>query len=214
MEHLSPQDHSGRSTQPRREQLLDAAARCFARGGFHATTVAEISLEAECSPGLLYRYFAGKDALVAALVEREAERTVAALTSVRASSDLLFDLDQAAEQTVTDWDDARSAALHIQIIAEASRGSAVTEPVRRHFADVTAALAETLRAGQQAGAVDGALDPAETARVLVAMVSGLTLMRAVDADPARPAPSDTARLLLARMLVPRPPSSPAEGGPL
>ena len=37
----------------RAEELLDAAARCFAYGGFQATTVAEISLEAGCSPGLL-----------------------------------------------------------------------------------------------------------------------------------------------------------------
>jgi AcrR family transcriptional regulator len=186
----------------RREQLLDAAARCFARGGFHGTTVAEISLEAECSPGLLYRYFAGKEALVAALVAREAEKTVAALSSVRGSTDLVADLDTAAERSITGWDDARSAALHIQIIAEASRGSAVSEPVRNHFADVTAALAETLKVAQQAGVVDAGLDPGATARILVAMVSGLTLMRAVDADPARPTPTGTAKELLKRMLAP------------
>ena len=76
-------------TAGRADQLLDAAARCFAHGGFHATTVAEISLEAGCSPGLLYRYFAGKEALVAALVERQAGRTVALLEEVRDSTDLL-----------------------------------------------------------------------------------------------------------------------------
>ncbi len=198
------------SVKPRREQLLDASARCFARGGFHATTIAEISLEAGCSPGLIYKYFrGGKEELVGELVRREAEKTVAILSSIRGSQDLAADLDRAAEAAVTGWDDARSAALHIQIIAEASRGSVVSEPVRRHFADVTAALAETIKVGQQAGVVDGALDPGAMARVFVAMVAGLTLMRAVDAEPTRPAPAHTARELLARMLRPAgPPTVP------
>jgi AcrR family transcriptional regulator len=175
----------------RREQLLDAAALCFARGGFHATTVAEISLQAQCSPGLLYRYFAGKEALVSALVDREAGRTVAALSAVRGSADLVRDLDRAAATSATGWEDPRLAALHIQIVAEAARGSAVSEPVRRHFQDVIEALAGTLKIGQESGVVDHQLDPAATARALVALASGLTLLRAVDSGPTAPAPSPT-----------------------
>jgi AcrR family transcriptional regulator len=185
----------------RREQLLDAAGRCFARGGFHATTVAEISLEAGCSPGLLYRYFAGKEALVAALVEREAGRTVAAISAVRGSADLVADLDRAAAGPAAGWEDPQVATLHIQIVAEAARGSAVSGPVRQHFHDVITALTETLRIGQESGVLDARTDPAATARVLVALASGLTLLRAVDPDPAEVVEGAT-RHLLDRMLRP------------
>jgi AcrR family transcriptional regulator len=203
------------SAAGRREQLLDAAARCFSRGGFHAATVAEISLEAQCSPGLLYRYFAGKEALAGALVEREAQRTVAALLAVRGSDDLVRDLEQAAKGSNTSWADSRTSTLHVQIIAEAARGSAVSEPVRRHFHDVIAALADTLKAGQENGSVDQQLDPGEMAYALVALVSGLTLLTAVEADPASPAstpaqPMHSSLHLLDRLIRPRPATSTPE----
>jgi AcrR family transcriptional regulator len=196
----------------RAEELLDAAARCFAHGGFHATTVAEISLEAGCSPGLLYRYFAGKEALVAALVEREAQRTVAALEAVRDSADMLDALDRAAIVSVGDWDDARAASLHVQIVAEAARGqsAAVTESVRRTYTDIIAALADTLRVAQEAGVVDEDLDVAVTARLLVAIVNGLVMLRAAGVGADEAPPKDAARAVLARILRP---AAATEGQP-
>lgn len=55
----------------RRENILDAALRCFARGGFHATTMQMICREAGVSPGALYVYFDSKEALIAGLCERD-----------------------------------------------------------------------------------------------------------------------------------------------
>ncbi|MFI7587941.1 TetR/AcrR family transcriptional regulator [Spongisporangium articulatum] len=195
-----------REPADRRTQLLDAAARCFAGGGFHATTIAEISLEAGCSPGLLYRYFKGKEELVTALVEREAERTVRALRAVAAEGDVLAGLYRLHE-SLTQRDHGGSAPLHVQIIAEASRGTAVTASVRRHFADVTDALTATLKVAQQAGVVDDDLDAATLARLLVATASGLTVLRAVDGDGA-PDAGATA-VLVARLLRPQKPTQPA-----
>ena len=51
----------------RREHILDAALTCFARGGFHATTMQAICREAGVSPGALYVYFDSKEALIAGL---------------------------------------------------------------------------------------------------------------------------------------------------
>lgn len=191
----------------RAEELLDAAARCFAHGGFHATTVAEISLEAGCSPGLLYRYFAGKEALVAALVERQAERTVARIEAIRDSTDstdMLAALDHVAVASVGDWDDVRAAALHVQIVAEAARGrsAAVTESVRRTYTDVIVALARTLRVARQAGLVDDELDADATARLLVAIVNGLVMLRAAGVGADQPPPQEATAAVLTRLLRP------------
>ena len=53
--------------QARRERILDAAEQCFARAGFHRTTMHDICKEAGVSPGALYVYFDSKEALVNAL---------------------------------------------------------------------------------------------------------------------------------------------------
>jgi len=50
---LSPAD--------RRQQILDAAVRVFARRGFHACRVSDIADEAGVAHGLLYHYFSSKD---------------------------------------------------------------------------------------------------------------------------------------------------------
>ena len=55
----------------RRPQILDAAEACFTRSGFHRTTMQDVAGEAGMVPGNLYRYFASKDALILALIERD-----------------------------------------------------------------------------------------------------------------------------------------------
>jgi len=45
----------------RRQEILDAAVRVFARKGFHAARVGDIAEEAGVAHGLLYHYFASKD---------------------------------------------------------------------------------------------------------------------------------------------------------
>ena len=48
-------------TTDRRRVLLDAAARVFARKGFHTARVGDIAEEAGVAHGLLYHYFRSKD---------------------------------------------------------------------------------------------------------------------------------------------------------
>ena len=58
----------------KREGILVAAARAFARGGYHATTMQDIAREAGYTPPSLYAYFAGKEQIfaeLAALLSRE-----------------------------------------------------------------------------------------------------------------------------------------------
>ena len=58
----------------RREEILDAARRCFARFGYEGATVARLEQESGLSRGAIFNYFASKDDLFAALVERDQER--------------------------------------------------------------------------------------------------------------------------------------------
>src|SRR3954468_14129367 len=54
----------------RNAQILDAAVICFARKGFHLTSMHDISAEAGISVGLIYRYFQNKEAVIAAMADQ------------------------------------------------------------------------------------------------------------------------------------------------
>ncbi|MGH3194241.1 MAG: TetR/AcrR family transcriptional regulator, partial [Streptosporangiaceae bacterium] len=53
----------------RRDQIVAAAAECFARSGYHVTTMADIAEAAGVSKGTPYLYFPSKEALFIALYE-------------------------------------------------------------------------------------------------------------------------------------------------
>jgi AcrR family transcriptional regulator len=53
----------------RRAEILAAACRCFARDGFHATSIADIIRESDLSAGSVYLYFKSKNEIIAAVVE-------------------------------------------------------------------------------------------------------------------------------------------------
>src|SRR5580693_3423434 len=57
----------------RRQEILAAALRCFARNGFHSTTIADVVRESGVSQGTFYLYFQTKDDVIAALADDRAE---------------------------------------------------------------------------------------------------------------------------------------------
>lgn len=61
----------------RREQILAAATRAFARSGFAATSLDDIAAEAGVSRVILYRHFESKTELYRAVLERERDRLAA-----------------------------------------------------------------------------------------------------------------------------------------
>src|SRR5512141_1828028 len=50
----------------RRRQIIDAAYRCFARKGFHQTTMRDIYAETGLSAGAVYNYFKSKEEIIEA----------------------------------------------------------------------------------------------------------------------------------------------------
>ena len=86
----------------RREHILDAALTCFARGGFHATTMQAICREAGVSPGALYVYFDSKEALIAGLCERDRAEFAERFAHLAAAPDFLEALAAIGEHYFVD----------------------------------------------------------------------------------------------------------------
>ncbi len=73
------------------DQVLDATARCVARVGLAKTTLDDVAREAGCARATVYRYFANKQHLLAALVARDARELGAVLTAHARAADSLGD---------------------------------------------------------------------------------------------------------------------------
>lgn len=58
-----------RIREERRKQILNVAAQVFARKGLAGTRIADIAAAGEMSQGLIFRYFASKEEVFAAVVE-------------------------------------------------------------------------------------------------------------------------------------------------
>ena len=56
--------------QERRQAIVDASAHVFARGGYHATGIAELCVANELGKGALYHYIGSKEELLAAIHDR------------------------------------------------------------------------------------------------------------------------------------------------
>ena len=67
------------ATREFREKLIDAAERLFARHGLEAVTLRQLAAEVGVSPMTPYRYFADKDAILAAVRARAFTRHAEAL---------------------------------------------------------------------------------------------------------------------------------------
>ncbi|HEY8593623.1 MAG TPA: TetR/AcrR family transcriptional regulator [Devosiaceae bacterium] len=66
----------------KRKQILDGALRVFMRQGFDAASMNDITREAGVSKGTIYVYFANKEELFGALIDRERTATFESLSEV------------------------------------------------------------------------------------------------------------------------------------
>ena len=82
----------------RSEHILDAAERCFARAGFHRTSINDICKEAGVSPGALYVYFDSKEALIAGISERDRAELADRLALLATAPDFLEAMRALGEQ--------------------------------------------------------------------------------------------------------------------
>lgn len=62
--------------QARREEILEAAQRVFARHGYEGATVTRLEADTSLSRGAIFSYFESKDALFVAVVMRSSDRLV------------------------------------------------------------------------------------------------------------------------------------------
>jgi TetR/AcrR family transcriptional regulator, repressor for uid operon len=186
----------------RRRECLTAAADCFARKGFHQTSIADICTAAGMSPGSLYRYFRSKDEIIRAMVEDERRGSAAVVESLAGQADLVAGLEAIFEDALASFADPSTNAMHAEITAETLRNPEIAALVKASDEAIRTTLTDVIRQAQKAKVIDYSLAPEVTAELLMALLDGLWWRQAMqpDADPKRHTP--TLAVLLRRLLTP------------
>lgn len=168
------------STQAaRRENILDAAELCFARAGFHRTTMQDIASEAGVSLGALYVYFEAKEALIAGIVERDRLKLQKELADLADAPDLVAALGRLGEHYTME-EPQHKRVLCLEIGAEATRNDVVGQIFRTVDRQVLDSLSQLFERARSAGRIDPALDSATLAKVIAVIGDGMFWRRAVD----------------------------------
>jgi AcrR family transcriptional regulator len=169
---------SAAQKQTRRQQILDAALRCFSRDGFHNTTTADIVRESGVSQGTLYLYFRTKDDIIVALADdrHQGEAFLGAMAQSEQDPikglSLLLELHGASLES-PDRTDARRVG--IQGWAEALRNPTIHAKITEGTALVRGEIVRLIERGQRTGQIRTEVVPEAVARTLIAIFQGLML---------------------------------------
>ncbi|MDR2208366.1 MAG: TetR/AcrR family transcriptional regulator [Azoarcus sp.] len=156
--------------EARRTQILDAAAHCFRAYGFHGASIANISRQAGMSAGHIYHYFENKEAIIAAIVQRDLERLVAMWNELKVSHDVRETIIELSADGVKDTMDTFSAGLRLEIVSEAARNPEVARIVQAADSYCMASWVETLRLARQ---MSGRNDDEETFAAMVEIIASI-----------------------------------------
>jgi len=185
----------------RRAQILDAALVCFAQRGFHQTSMHDISAEAGISVGLIYRYFANKEAVISAMADRHKSEIQDVLERARQAPTLLESLEILFTAHCCENSPKVVSAFVVDLYAEASRNPQVADLVRdvlqTSMDGVTDLIARSPEG--QKNAVGG-LAPNELSELIFAVARGMLMRDVLQPQEMTEAERRTAQLEVTRRL--------------
>lgn len=195
----------------RREQVLSAAVRVVIRSGYQGLTMADVVAESGLSTGAVYGYFDSREALLAAVADKQFGRLGALLDGflaadpsapppgpaevVRALAEVVDALRSTPEGDL--------AVVAVQVWGEAVRGGTVAEIMHARIGQLESRLIRVAQRWLDAGVVPAGTDPRHVARVVLAMLPGYLLQSLI----LGPIPPTDFAAGLAALIGPRRPTS-------
>src|SRR5437868_8705921 len=176
-----PMSSIGQTEPPvldRKVQILDAAIVCFARRGFHLTSMHDISAEAGISVGLIYRYFQNKEAVIQAMADRHKQEINAVLERARQAPTFLESLETLFTAHCCENSPQVQSAFVVDLYAEASRNPQIADLVRDVLQTGMDGVTDLIAHSPEAERTTHGLTPQELSELIFAAARGM-LMRDV-----------------------------------
>jgi AcrR family transcriptional regulator len=189
---------SDEKRQARQAEILEAATRCFARDGFHRTSMEDIVRESGLSPGAIYCYFRSKHDMVEAISRERHARDQAVLAELALSPNLAEGLDRIARALIhllQDSKERQRRKVSIQFWAESLHDSRIRKVAERGLQQRNL-LTRALRDAQEKGELAETLDADSVSRVMFALLQGFILQQAWEPELDTTAYVTTAMALL------------------
>jgi len=170
--------------EARKTQILDAAWNCFARNGYHGTTMQDVATEAGISAGAIYRYFDGKEAVLAAINERSQAMGIT-LVAAAAGPDgdpirSIAVIGQAMMRFFHDPAFETIARINIEIWPEILRHDDLRRRVSGEIRFWREAVTKLLAEARSRGDLRPDVNPEAAAQVLMCAWEGMRHFRIVD----------------------------------
>jgi len=165
--------------QQRRAQILAAATACFARQGFHATSMDDVVRESGLSVGAIYTYFPSKEDLFLAIAEQRAEQNLAYLNDLFRRPGPMADKSRAAIDYFFDAlsdDLVPLARMHIEFLSEAAKSERLQARQDDRCESARQFLRWLLADAQQHGDVRSDVDVEAAAELMMALNEGILLL--------------------------------------
>lgn len=131
------------TTDDRSQEILLSIKGVFEQKGFDGASMQDLARAAEMSVGNFYRYFASKDAIIAAMVELDLRNLAELFRHIRTSQDPRTAFIKAIRREIIQHGEACDGSLWAEIDAAASRRPEVARITERMEKDVLRYLLET-----------------------------------------------------------------------
>src|SRR5438094_8501000 len=153
----------------RKTRILDASLVFVAQRCFHQTSMHDISAEAGISVGLIYRYFANKEAVISAMADRHKSEIQDVLERAQQAPTLLESLEILFTAHCCENSPKVLSAFVVDLYAEASRNPEMADLVRDVLQTAMDGVTELIaRAPETQNATHG-LSPPELADLIYAV---------------------------------------------
>ena len=173
--------------QSQRERILAAAMRCFIKSGFHCANMATIAETAEMSPGLIYRYFENKNAIILEIIRSQLTASQCRIRDMRNTDDLSANIIAYFESIEDDQAHTMSVPLFLEMSAEASRDPEIAQAVSEIDSAVRSELAEWFSRSAREGGLGFPPDEAwERSLALILLIDGVKTRKLREPDLDRP----------------------------
>jgi len=181
---------------------LGAAMTCFARSGFHLTTMQDISAEAQISVGLIYRYFESKDAVIAFMASEHMDDLRRMLEHARRTPTLFEALEVIFTCHCEEQPDRLQASFVVNLFAEAARNDQVRillRDVTQFFID---SVTELIASSEEARTAPRGFDPRAAAEIIVDSTRGMMIRAITDSSTLTVAQIQERQIAMLRRLWP------------
>jgi len=173
----------------KRNLILDAAIRVFARNGFHKARVSDIAREAEIAYGLVYHYFKNKEEILNTIFEERWTGFIEAVEGIATSHGTTEEKLVAITAMILGAYRVRPDWVKVFVL-EIQRSSRFAEPGQiRAVGKLFQAVARVLRDGQAKGEVRDDLDPDVACYIVVGgleiIITGVVL-GVIEVDQSQP----------------------------